>query len=123
MLFRSDAHGITLNDEPSCVRNSYWMVTAILDPALKTEKEIVIDEMAKRKIDCRPFFYPLSSLPAYAETAEAKRAQERNHVAYRLSPYGVNLPSALNLTRDQVRRVCQSLKEILPCRVASVRCL
>jgi perosamine synthetase len=43
---------------------------------------------------------------------EARRARQANLATYRISPYGVNLPSALNLTAEMVGYVCTSLKEI-----------
>jgi perosamine synthetase len=73
---------------------------------------VLIRAMAERGIDTRPLFYPLSSLPAYASLAGRRGAAE-NPVAYGLSPRGLNLPSALNLTRAQVKHVCDTLKELL----------
>jgi len=105
--------GVTLNAEAEGTRNVYWMVTVILDATLGIEKEPLMANLKERGIASRPFFYPLSSLPAYAGQAEAERARQRNRVSYALSPWGVNLPSALSLTREQVRRVCDVLKEIL----------
>ena len=105
--------GVTLNAEAEGTRNAYWMVTVILDATLGIEKEPLMANLKERGIASRPFFYPLSSLPAYAGQAEAERARQRNRVSYALSPWGVNLPSALSLTREQVRRVCDVLKEIL----------
>ena len=63
--------------------------------------------------DSRPMFHPLSSLPAYDGQAEAAVARKRNAGSYRLSPWGINLPSAMNLTRAQVRRVAETLRRIL----------
>jgi dTDP-4-amino-4,6-dideoxygalactose transaminase len=37
----------------------------------------------------------------------------RSSVAYRLTSYGVNLPSALRLEREDVTRVCRELKNVL----------
>jgi perosamine synthetase len=105
--------GVTLNAEAEGTRNVYWMVTVILDATLGIEKEPLMAKLKERGIASRPFFYPLSSLPAYAGQAEAERARQRNRASYALSPWGVNLPSALSLTREQVRRVCDVLKEIL----------
>ena len=104
---------VTLNAEPPETLNTYWMVTVILDPKLGKTKEQVIAEMSQRNIDCRPFFYPLSSLPAYDDLEAAREARERNTVSYRVSPFGVNLPSALSLTQDQVASVCRALREVL----------
>ena len=82
--------GITLNCEPSGTKNSYWMVTAIFDSKLGLLKEDVIQMMKEKGIDLRPFFYPLSSQPAYSGFDLAYGARERNVVSYRVSPYGVN---------------------------------
>jgi perosamine synthetase len=55
----------------------------------------------------------LSSIPAYRETEEASRARARNSVAYRVTPFGINLPSGLNLTEEKVAYVCDALKAAL----------
>jgi perosamine synthetase len=66
-----------------------------------------------RQIDSRPFFPPLSSLPAYADRASSRGAAERNPVAYDLSTRAINLPSAMTLTEDQVDRVCTAVTAML----------
>lgn len=105
--------GIDLNVEMPGTRNTYWMTTAILAASHGMPKEELMRQLAARGIASRPFFYPLSSLPAYAGTPQAIRARDRNGVAYRLSPYGVNLPSALSLDRSTVAQVCEALRAIL----------
>jgi len=108
-----DVPEVTLNEEAPGTRNAYWMVTAILDPRLGLEKERLIALFNEQGITSRPFFYPLSSLPAYAGLRQADEARARNRVSYRLSASGVNLPSALSLTERQVCRVCDVLKQRL----------
>jgi len=112
----SGVDGITLNYEAPHTRNSYWMVTAIIDARFGVTKEEIIAALSARGIDSRPFFYPLSSLPAYTHFVSGQTAAARNGTAYRISPYGINLPSALNLTRDQVAYVCRDLRELLVLR-------
>jgi perosamine synthetase len=108
-----DVEGIRLNYEAPGTHNVYWMVTVILDPKFELKKERLMEIMDGLNIDTRPFFFPLSSIPAYSETEQASAARSRNHVSYRLTPYGINLPSGLNMTEELVRRVCDALKEIL----------
>lgn len=91
--------------------NSYWMTTALLDPSLGVDKETLVRLMRERGVDVRPFFYPLSVIPAFRNTPEAARARVENKVAQSLSPYGINLPSALSLDRATVKRVCTALRE------------
>lgn len=105
--------GITLNAEPAHTVNSYWMVTVLLDRDRGIEKETLIARLAERGVDSRPFFYPLSALPAFADLPEAAEARARNRISYALSPYGVNLPSGLTLTHALVEEVCKALKSAL----------
>jgi len=105
--------GVALNAEPEGTRNSYWMTTIVLDPDRGLAKRALMDQMAARGIDTRPFFHQLSTLPAYAEEADAASARRRNVVAARLCPYGLNLPSALRLEREQVERVAATLRDVL----------
>lgn len=101
-------YGITLNQEADRVKNTYWMVTAILDEKLAVKKEDMIERLKEQSIDARPFFYPLSTLPAYQGVLP--EPQPQNTVSLSLSPFAVNLPSALNLTQEQVIYVTEGLK-------------
>ena len=105
--------GLTLNHEPANTKNTFWMVTGVLDPMLEWPKEKLMAALDPDGIDSRPMFHPLSSLPAYDGQVEAAVARKRNAVSYRLSPWGINLPSAMNLTREQVQRVAETLRRIL----------
>lgn len=108
-----DVDGVRLNQEPPGTRNSYWMVTAVIDETFALPKVGLMESLAAEGIDTRPFFYPLSSLPAYGFLGGETKWRRSNPVAYRLSPQAINLPSALNLAREDVRRVCNSLKSQL----------
>jgi perosamine synthetase len=105
--------GVQLNQEAPHTRSAYWMVTAVLDPSLGLPKEKLMEQLSAEGIDTRPFFHPLSSIPAYAASPEAEKARQRNRVCYRISPYGINLPSGLNLQPEQVKRVSEAFKKIL----------
>jgi perosamine synthetase len=105
--------GVRLNAEPAGTRNAYWMVTVVLSATRNLRKRELMDRLAERGIDARPFFHPLSSLPAYAHLESAARGRERNSVSYGISDFAVNLPSSLSLTREDVGRVAAALRDIL----------
>lgn len=107
----AEVDGLSLNYEPMETLNTYWMVTAIFDGKGRTKTGIVT-KLSEANIECRPFFSPLSSLPAYRNCESASPARERNCVSYTLSTNGVNLPSALNLTAEQVSYVCGEVRKI-----------
>jgi perosamine synthetase len=102
--------GLTLNAEPEGLLHSYWMVTAILEGV---DKAWLGDALRQERIDTRPFFDPLSGLPAYASLPGAEEARARNPVAHALAPYGINLPSALRLREADVDHVCRVLLDLL----------
>lgn len=108
----SDWNGGRLNPDVAGLYNSYWMSTVVLDSEIGMTKEKLIPLMRQEGIDVRPFFYPLSRLPAFRDTPEAAIARERNTVAATVTPYGINLPSALSLTRDDIERVASALKRL-----------
>lgn len=104
---------VSLNSEAPATKNSYWMVTAVVDKRLGIEKRQLIQLMSDANIDCRPFFHPLSSLPAYQGLEQAAGARQQNHNTYEISPYGINLPCGMDMTQDRVGYVCNTLKRIL----------
>jgi len=102
---------VVMNHEPDGTLNTYWMVTALLPIELGLDRAEIAETLSKEGIDSRPFFHPLSSLPAYDGASED--AHKRNPTAYAISPRGINLPSALCLERPQVERVCAVFKKVL----------
>lgn len=100
--------GIVLNAEMSETTNSYWMVTVVLDKKIiksKTKEQIIVD-FEEEGIQVRPFFYPLSSLPAI-------RCVARTPVSFDISRRALNLPCGQNITKKEVEHVCSSLLRIL----------
>jgi perosamine synthetase len=109
-------NGVTLNVEPEGVLNSYWMVTTVLDPELGFDKYELMAEFDKRNIDTRPFFSPLSELPAFEGRGDAKRHLSPNDKGRVVSRHAINLPSGYNMTQDKVQIVCDALREVLAAR-------
>jgi perosamine synthetase len=105
--------GITLNAEPNETFNAYWMVTVVLDPKLGLNKTQLMERLGHQGIDTRPFFHPLSSIPAYEDSEQAHLARKRNKTAYEISPFAINLPSALNLGHDEIKFVCNAIEKVL----------
>jgi perosamine synthetase len=108
----ADCPWIALNAEPAGVVNSYWMSTAVLPFRPENEKETLLRRLSERGVDCRPFFYPLSTIPAYAELPAAAVARREHLRAHQISRYGINLPCALRLTHDDVMTVAGALRSV-----------
>lgn len=106
-------NGITLNAEPLETFNTFWMVTIVFDPKLGLNKTQLMERLSLYGIDTRPFFHPLSSIPAYEDLEQAHIARQRNKFVYEISPYAINLPSALRLSREEIKVVCATLLDVL----------
>ncbi len=106
-----DIPDLWFNPEPPHVYNSAWCPTLVFGRSHNMTKERAMKELGKLGLPSRPFFYPLSSLPAYPGRAEEGR--RCNPVSYDISARGINLPCALNLTEDQIYHVSDGLRAIL----------
>jgi perosamine synthetase len=107
-----DVADLTLNHEAETTFNTYWMVTAVFAPRLGG-KQRAMEFLDSRDIDTRPFFHPLSTLPAYAKAADRARAERQNVISRAISPHGLNLPSGLNMTEALVGRVADAVKQFV----------
>lgn len=113
-----EVDSLQLNHEPSNTKNSYWMVTAIFDPNLtqnkkRLDKNKIWSHLKEHNIASRPFFSPLSSLPAYADLPQSQVGQNQNKFSYAICPYGINLPSAHEVTEEQVNYVCNVILALI----------
>ncbi len=104
---------LRLNAEPKGIKNSFWMSSVIINDSLNWPKLRLMEALAEQNIDSRPFFSPLSSIPAYNYTNQAKIAEKQNTISYNISKQALNLPSALSLSKEQVNYVCDILIDIL----------
>lgn len=102
----SEVPQLSLNCERPGTFNSYWMTTVMIDPSVAIAKEDLLDRLAARGIQARPFFYPISEMPPFKQRVNTP-------VSMDLSPRGINLPSAHDLTEDDVDYVCAALRDIL----------
>lgn len=107
----NEVDDILLNPEPDFVFNGVWITALVFGKSYNLTKQIAIQKLSKLNLPSRPFFYPLSSLPAYPGLEEKNR--KNNPVAYDISSRGINLSCAMNLTIDQVDAICDGIKKIL----------
>jgi perosamine synthetase len=109
---------LTLNAEPDGTENSFWMVTIVMNAKVGLDKFGMMAELNRRNIDSRPFFTPLSTLPAFDNRPQAKRFLTDADKGKQVAQYGVNLPSGYNMTEEKVDLVAKVLKEILSGSIA-----
>lgn len=107
----SNIPDLYFNPEPEEGVNGAWATALVFGSSHQMNRDTALSALSKLDIPARPFFYPLSSLPAYKDISED--AHIRNPVAYLTSEHGINLPCALDLTDDHLDVIASGIKTIL----------
>ena len=107
----SDIPDLHLNPEPEHVHNGVWCTALVFGKSHGLLKEEIIERLAAEGLPGRPFFWPLSSLPAYPNR-QVKGSVE-NPVAYDVSSRAINLPSALNIQEGDIDRMCAGIHTLV----------
>jgi perosamine synthetase len=105
-----DFDDLHFNPEPTEGVNGAWITGMVVGKKYDFNKDEAMKKLNAIGIPARPFFYPLSSLPAYDQQSQYENL---NKVAYEISSRGINLPGALNITDDQLAFVCDGVKKLL----------
>jgi len=95
--------GITLPPEKEYAKNVYWMYSILIDDKFGMSRDELIKKLKEHNIDSRPFFYPLNELPPY-------KTDENFPVSEELSKKGINLPSSVKLTKQDIQYIAETIK-------------
>lgn len=107
----SDIPDVQLNQDPPDGRNGAWCTALVFGRSHGLDKEYVIQELTKMGFEGRPFFYPLSSMPAYGGESAEKR--NRNPVAYDVSQRGICLPASFKTSDEELLAYSNAIRSIL----------
>jgi perosamine synthetase len=107
----SDIEDVDFNAEPEGVFNSVWITAMLIGKSHNLTKLEVMKKFEDMGLPSRPFFYPLSSLPAYPGMESVYRSL--NPRAYDICSRGINLPGSLIITEEQIDIICDALHKIL----------
>ncbi len=88
-------------------KQTFWIVYAIINK--KINKEKFCKKFTKYKIDMRPMFYQISTMPAFKE----KKIIYNNKVAKKISENSVCLPNGYNLTEKKIKYIAKIFNLIL----------
>jgi perosamine synthetase len=107
----ADIPDLHFNPETNNVRNGVWNTVLVFGKSHGMTRDRALEDVPKLGLPVRPFFYPLSSLPAYPDREAAGRRE--NPVSYDVSERGINLPSALNLTDVELDQMSDGIHRLL----------
>ncbi|TGL59758.1 DegT/DnrJ/EryC1/StrS family aminotransferase [Leptospira ognonensis] len=107
----SDIPDLYLNPEPPEGRNGAWCTSLIFGHSHNVTKESVMKALNEKGLEGRPFFYPLSCMPAYGGASPEKEA--KNPIAYDLSKRGICLPAAFQTDAQNLLEYCNAIRSII----------
>lgn len=95
------------------IRNVYWLFSIICNPRyLNLNRDELLARLLANGIEARPLFYPLHIMPPYSQFGKGRSFP----CSDRLAANGFSLPSAVNLTQNEITHVTSTLEGIIRCR-------
>lgn len=89
-----------LNPNYEHAEPNYWMPSIIVN-----NRDKVRGYLKENGIDTRPFFYPISEMGFY-------KARYKTPHSYKIGHHGINLPSGVKLTKEQVYHVAEKVTDV-----------
>ncbi len=90
-----------IKEKPGC-KSNYCYPSLLLEDEVKADRNLVIRKLKELNIHCRPAFPQMSDFPSLEQ-------RYPNPVAKKVAQRGISLPSAANLTEEDINFVCDSL--------------
>ena len=94
---------IKFHDAIGNVKHTYWMCSILV--ASEEEREALRNYLKEQGIETRPTFYPIHTMPIYAQK------YERHEVAEDIALRGINLPSYPALEEKDIDYICDKIEE------------
>lgn len=88
-------------------KNTFWMYGIVLTNGVKAQK--LMENLKKKGIETRPFFYPLHLQPAFRKFKWF--SEQKLPTAEYIAEYGFYIPSGLNLNENEIKYVGEIVKE------------
>lgn len=98
-----DGAPVEIHGEAPDTRHSYWMTSILVK--YSELRDPLRQYLAKAGVETRPLFYPVHTMPMYAQ--KFRRLPVAEDLAWR----GINLPSYPTLTDEQINYVCSVIFE------------
>lgn len=99
-----DVKGISLPPEESWAKNVYWMYSLLIKDDYGLKRNELIRKYWENNVETRPFFHPIHTIPPY-------ESGERHPIAEKLSREGINLPSFIELRKEEIENIAEIIRQ------------
>lgn len=94
---------VKFHKQTNDVFHTFWMCSILVEKAELRDK--LRNFLKENSIETRPTFYPIHTMPMYSST------YAKHHTAEDLASRGINLPSYPNLEEEDIKFICNKIKE------------
>jgi perosamine synthetase len=101
----SQISGITTPPKADWAEPVYWMYSILLNQDFPLSRDEAMQKLKEAGIDSRPFFYPIHTMPPYENHQSLPVSED-------LSKRGINLPSFVSLTSEDITRVTDAFRRM-----------
>ena len=97
--------------ETNYAKNIYWVFPIVLKNSSKYDAEALCKVLSQKGVGTRPFFWCMHEQPVFKKAGLFSNDSHPN--AEMLSRRGFYIPSGLAITEEQIKKVAQTLKDLL----------
>jgi perosamine synthetase len=90
--------------------NIYWVYGLVLDDEVPFDAKAAMQQLGKRGIGARPFFWPMHEQPVFRKMGLF--VDEKYPIAERIARRGFYIPSGLALTDGQMEQVVDAMRKV-----------
>lgn len=102
-----DVKGITVPVEKEGIINVNWLYSIVVEDDYHFTRDELIAKLKKNAIESRPFFMAVHKMPPYIECKHGDMG-----VTNELADKGINLPSSVGLTDDDIEKICKIIRQV-----------
>ncbi len=97
--------GITMPVEKPWAENVQWLYSIVVEDQFPISRDDLIILLKQSKIESRPFFIPIHTMKPFKHFPCGSM-----DITNELSMKGINLPSSVSLTREQIRGIVDTIR-------------
>ncbi len=111
--YLKDVPGIVLPPNKEWAKNVYWMYGILIEPEFGMSMSELMEKLREKGVDTRTFFIGMHKQPMYQGDDERFPDCTGSYpISDELEKKGLYLPSSSHLTEEQIKFICDVIKEI-----------
>ncbi|PRR82859.1 LegC family aminotransferase [Clostridium vincentii] len=98
--------GINIPTQKDDTINVNWLYSILVEEDFPLTRDELINKLKENGIQSRPFFMPIHNMPPYIDCKHGDMS-----VTNSIGVKGINLPSSVELNKENIKKICKVIKE------------